>query len=339
MEKKYKFSLAELENQIETFAQKGITELCVRDSAVAADKRLVLKLLKNIAENAPQIFVSVLVNASVIDKEILNAAEEIFCSFDIPFECSQKNGKLLFDKKIYASKSRLLNDFGIVFGFELLYACDYGDSLKSFLERLDFAAAQYPNHIDFPQTQKKLPQNSESDWLCKIEPKTTGLFSAKEIRFARDVAFACRTFYTCGRAVPWFLAILKSLRIYASAFFADFAEWQRCNNCDYKSGFEPENENHEALEKMQLLFLESKFEEKNRVELFAAAKDFVRLNGALSRLVAENMEAILETSYNPDDIFGPEACDLENFCENVCMENCKVRIFATKDGPDYEILN
>lgn len=339
MEKKYKFSLKELENQTEILLQKGITELCICDPAVADDKKCILKLLKKIAEIAPQVFVSVLVKVGAVDKEILNAACEVFCSFDIPFECSQKNGKLLFDKKIYASKSRLLNEFNVVFGFELFYACDYGDSLKLFLERLDFAVAQYPNHIDFPQTQKDLLQNSDSALGCKIEPKTTGFFSAKEIRFARDVAFACRTFYTCGRAVSWFLTVLKSLRIYASAFFSDFAEWQRCNNCDYKSGFEPENENHKSLEKMQLLFLEDKFEEKGCSDLFVAAKDFVCLNGAMSRLVAENQESIVETSYNPDDIFSPEAYDLKSFCENVCMENCKVRIFAAKNGPDYEILS
>ena len=214
-----------------------------------------------------------------------------------------------------------------------------GDNLKAFLERLDFAVAQYPNHLDFPQTQKIIPENYDNADYSDIEPKTTGIFSAKEIRYARDVSFACSTFYTLGRAVPWFLTVLKPLRIYPSAFFADFAEWQRCNNCDYKSGFEPENESHKSLEKMQLLFLEEKYEEKGCHEYFTAVKDFVVLNGAMSRLVAEGEESVVETSYNPDDIFSPEACDLQSFCENVCMENCRVRIFATDDGPDYEILN
>lgn len=59
----------------------------------------------------------------------------------------------------------------------------------------------------------------------------------------------------------------------------------------------------------------------------------------MSRVVAEGEEAVVETSYNPDDVFSPEACDLQSFCENVCMENCRVRIFATDDGPDYEILD
>ena len=339
MKKEYKFSADELESQIKTLSQKGITELYVCDNLISSDKKRILSLLSRISEFAPDVFVSFLVKANVIDREISAAASNVFCSFNIPFECSQKNGRILFDKKVYASKARVLNDFGLVFGFELLYAADLGDNLKAFLERLDFAVAQYPNHLDFPQTQKIIPENYDNADYSDIEPKTTGIFSAKEIRYARDVSFACRTFYTLGRAVPWFLTVLKPLRIYPSAFFADFAEWQRCNNCDYKSGFEPENESHKSLEKMQLLFLEEKYEEKGCHEFFTAVKDVVVLNGAMSRLVAEGEESVVETSYNPDDIFSPEACDLQSFCENVCMENCRVRIVATDDGPDYEILN
>ena len=339
MKKEYKFSADELESQIKTLSQKGITELYVCDDLISSDKKRILSLLSKISEFAPDVFVSFLVKENVIDREISAAASNVFCSFNIPFECSQKNGRILFDKKVYASKARVLNDFGLVFGFELLYAADLGDNLKAYLERLDFAVAQYPNHLDFPQTQKIIPENYDNADYSDIEPKTTGIFSAKEIRYARDVSFACRTFYTLGRAVPWFLTVLKPLRIYPSAFFADFAECQRCNNCDYKSGFEPENESHKSLEKMQLLFLEEKYEEKGCHEFFTAVKDFVVLNGAMSRLVAEGEESVVETSYNPDDIFSPEACDLQSFCENVCMENCRVRIVATDDGPDYEILN
>ena len=30
-----------------------------------------------------------------------------------------------------------------------------------------------------------------------------------------------------------------------------------------------------------------------------------------------------------------EALDIEAFAENVCMEECNVKIFASEDGPDY----
>ena len=243
MDKEYNFSSAEFESQIPTFKAKGITEFAIHDSALADDKQKILKIIKLIEKNIPDVFVSILINAASIDREVLAAAQQIFCSFDIPLECTNKGGKLLFDKKFYANKARLLNETGLVFGFHLTYAAVPGDSLKLFMERLDFAVQQYPNHIDFPQTM-----NAEMEKTASV----TGFFSAKDIRYARDLSFACRTFYSSGRAVPWFLSVLKPLRIYPSRFFADFAEWQRCNNCDYKSGYVPESEKHQALEKMQL---------------------------------------------------------------------------------------
>ncbi|MCR4901123.1 MAG: hypothetical protein K5907_09955 [Treponema sp.] len=328
MDKEYKFTSGELESQIATLNQKGITEFSIHDPAIAKDKRRIIKIINLVAQQAPDVFVSILIDAACLDREVVLAATQIFCSFDIPLECTNKGGKLLFDKKFYANKARLLNDGGLVFGFHLTYATVPGDSLKLFMERLDFAVQQYPNHIDFPQTQ-----NEEAEPAC-----VTQTFSAADIRHCRDTAFACRTFYSAGRAVPWFLSVLKPLRIYPSRFFADFAEWQRVNNCSYKSGFVPESENHKALEKMQLLFLDQKYEEKHCHNLITLVHDIVTLNGAMSRLAGEGEESQLVTSYNPDDLFSEEAFDLAAFCENVCMEESKVRIFATEDGPDYEVI-
>ena len=325
----YKFKTSELEAQIETLSQKGITEFSIHDASVAKDKRRVLKIINLIAQYAPDVFVSILTDASVIDREVAAAATQIFCSFDIPLEVHSKGGKILFDKKFYSAKARLLNDFGLVFGFQLTYAQVAGDSLKLFLDRLDFAVQQYPNHIDFAQTM-----NSEEEKTAKV----TGFFSAQDIRYARDLAFSCRTFYTSGRAVPWFLSVLKPLRIYASRFFADFAEWQRCNNCDYKSGFVPEAVPHKDIEKMQMLFLEQKYEEKGQHSLLLLVKDIVAINGAMSRVAGEGEESTIVTSYNPDDLLSEEAFDLAAFCENVCMEECKVRIFADEEGPSYEVV-
>ena len=329
MQTEYKFTSSELEAQIQTLTQKGITEFSIHDSDVAKDKRRVLKLINLIAQHAPDVFVSILVDAAVIDREVAAAATQIFCSFDIPLEVQSKGGKLLFDKKFYSAKARLLNDFGLVFGFLLTYAQEPGDSIKLYLDRLDFAVQQYPNHVDFAQTM-----NAEEEKTARV----TGFFSAQDIRYARDVSFACRTFYTSGRAVPWFLSVLKPLRIYPSRFFADFAEWQRCNNCDYKSGFVPEAVNHKEIEKMQILFLEQKYEEKGQHALIPLIRDIVAVNGAMSRVAGEGEECTLVTSYNPDDLFSEETMNLTAFCENVCMEESHIRVFAGEEGPVYEVI-
>ena len=302
-----------------------------------------LKQIKSEHRKSDSVFTSFFVTADLIDSNICYATNNIFCSFDIPLEPVFKGDKLLFDKKFYASKSNLLNSSGLIFGFCLYYAKNKGDTLKQFLDRFDFALNQYPNHLSFPQME-----NESSDDKKISEPEVTGIFSAEDIRRARNISFAARTFYSCGRAVPWFLSVLKPLRITPSAFFADFSEWQRCNNCDYKSGFNPENEKYQNIEKMQLLFLDQKYEEKGKAEMLSLVHDVVKINGAMSRLCADDENAslkrtlkdeiVLETSYNPDDLLSEEAFDLESFYENVCMEDSTVRLFLTDYGPDYEIL-
>lgn len=330
MKTEYNFSSSEIESQIAHLSEKGITEFSVHDDSISRDKRRVLKILNLVAQQAPEVFLTIRVNAQIIDREVAAAATQLFCSFDIPLECTEKGGKILFDKKFYANKARVLNDFGLVFGFQLTYGIVAGDTLKAFSDRLDFAVQQYPNHLDFPQTEK----DAEG-----FEPQVTGIFSAKDIRYCRDMAFAARTFYSSGRAVPWFLSVLKPLKIYPSKFFADFAEWQRCNNCDFKSGYLPEGEKHQSIEKMQLLFLNMKCEEKNCTELEVAVGDIIKINGAMSRLVGESEESVIETSYHPEDLLSPEACDLTAFVENVYMEPCKVRIFLDDEGPNFELQN
>ena len=278
-------------------------------------------------ENAPQLFVSVVVNPEILDMEICRQSMKLNCSLEIPFRV-QKNG--LFDKKFFARRAAMLNNSGLVFGVQLFYADSRADSLKAFKERLDFAIEQFPNHIAFPQTE-----DSETAETAQVMQT----FSAGEIRTARNIAFACRTFYSAGRAVPWFKSVLSALRISSAAFFSDFAEWQRCNNCDYKSGFVPENASHHDIEKMQLVFLQQKFEEKKKSGMFTACSDIVCMNGALSRLVSDGTESVMETDYDPEEIFGPEAMDLEAFVNDLCMEHFTVKIFMNDAGePDFKVL-
>ena len=194
MAKEFFVKTSEIESQIKTLNEKGITEFCIHDSEIAKNKAKVLNILKLFLQNAPDVFVSFLIDASILDKEIINFASRLFVSFEIPLNCTQKGDKLLFDKKFYANKAKLLNDSGLIFGFSLTYALFAGDSLKNYLERLDFAVQQYPNHIDFPQTELNLEDET-------FVPKVSGFFSAKDIRRARDISFACRTFYSSGRAV------------------------------------------------------------------------------------------------------------------------------------------
>lgn len=332
MIKQFDYTGDELELKLSECVKNGVTELSVHDAALAKDKGRLLKFLKSVEREAPDVFVSFLVDPANIDRDLCRQCMNINCSVEMKFSPEPGTGKgqgILFDKKFYSRRCVALNNSGLVFGVYLSFADTVGDSLKAFFDRLDFTVAQYPNHIDFPQTE-------DSELMSTA--RVSGLFSAENIRLARDVAFAARTFYSAGRAVPWFLSVLKPLKMPASKFFSDFAEWQRVNNCDFKSGFVPECVSHEEIEKMQLNFLQIKYEEKHAMPVFAAVKDIVRLNGAFSRVVSDGKNLEIETGYNPDDLLSPECMDVENFANDVCMEQCKSLLFLTDEGPDYKVL-
>ena len=305
----------------------GVTEFFVHDNAIAGDKKFLLSLADCVEKKCPELFISLPVRASVIDGSLVNSLSAIYCSIDIPLEVTQKDSSaLLFDKKLYKNKAALLNKAELVFGFEMSWGVQKGDSFKAFRDRLDFAVTLYPNHIDFPQFEQK------------SSPKPTAVYSSKDLDFSCGMAFACRTFYTAGRAVPWFNQIVQLLKISPSSFFADFDEWQQCNNCSYITDFVPEEAEHKEIEKMQLAFLKEKLDEKHKGDFFNAVSDLICLNGAFSRVVEEGEESTIELSYNPDDLLSPYSADIAKFVDNVPEEACAVRIFDGAEGPDYKIL-
>lgn len=351
--KEYNFNTNKILDELPTFASRGITEFTVHDDAISGDKKSLLALMNAFASKAPDVFYTIPIQATVIDNAIVTAAQKLYCTLDIPLTGTVKGDALLFDKKLYSSKATMLNNAGLVFGFDMEWGKQTGDSYKAFRDRLDFAVSLYPNHIDFVQLEAKLLGDdsnvSNENEIAKknttisssnstLIVKPTGIYSSKDLEFSRDCAFACEVFYSAGRAVPWFNSVIKPLKIAPSAFFADFAEWQQCSSCSFESGFNPEATKHSDIEKMQLVFLQQKYEEKHREQLWSAVQDLVKLNGAFSRVASDGEESVVETSYNPDDLLSPQSYDIASFCDNACLEECKVKVFAGEDSPDYKIL-
>lgn len=337
MKDEYNFDLTDLDSQLASFSQKGITRFSLHEGVFSRDRNSLKNFLSKAKKYIPEVFISIPVEAEVIDCEIVALCKDLFCSLDIFFradEIAKKIGEknspksaAFFDKKLFSKKAALLNDADLVFGFLADFAVSPRDSIKFFRERLDFAMTLYPNHIEFPQI-----------YSDEREEKCTATFSSQDISYAQRLAFAAEIFYSCGRAVPWFNSVLKPLKISPSNFFSDFAEWQICNNCGFKQREKVAAFSHKEIEKMQLFFLKEKYDEKNLRHVFPAVRDVVLLNGAFSRLAGEGKECSLELSFNPDDLLSPAAMDLPAFCENICMEKCRVKIFAGDEGPDYKIF-
>ncbi len=314
-------------SEIPNFTRKGISEFTVHDPDAASDRKRIFAIADAVEKYCPDVFITLPVDVEIIDQALVKKFMNICCSIEISLRGRVKDNVLLFDKKLFAKKIGLLNEAGLVFGFDMDWGMQKGDSFRAFRDRLDFALTLYPNHIDFPQFDTK-----------EFAPAPTGTFSSKDLEFAREMAFACKSFYSCGRAVPWFNSVTKVLKISASTFFSDFGEWMNCNSCSFESGFDPENSAHEDIEKMQINFLAQKFEEKHKSHFFEAVTDMVAINGAFSRAVTDGSESIIDTSYNPDYLLSPFAMDIARFCDTCSMEPCKVKIFLGEDSPDYKIL-
>lgn len=330
----YNFSHENLEQELKSISQKKITELCVHDEKIASDKKFLIRFLQCAIKNIPDVYFNIKVYPNIIDNEVINLFSRFYCSIEIPFtesknQIAEKNKKVfLLDKKLYSKKADLLNYAGLVFGFDMDFALCFGDSFKMFRDRIDFAVTLYPNHINFPQMDNS---------FIKKE-KCTGTYSSQDINFSKNIAIAIKIFYTKGRAVPWFNLVLKPLKIAPSKFFSDFAEWLSCNNINLNDFENIEKLSHKEIEKMQLLFLEMKFEEKQKEHLYVIVKDIVILYGAFSRVDFEGEESILNLSFNPDDLLSPASLNLSSFSDNVCMEECKIKVFAGEESPEYKFL-
>lgn len=326
MQSEYNFDLSNIDSELASFAKRGITEFALHDQRFSSDKKALADFVKKAARIAPDVYYSIPVKAEILDAEIIGLLENLFCSLDVAM-CGQLGKKFFLDKKLFSKKAALLNNAGIVFGFLMDYARAEGDSVKAFRDRVDFALTLYPNHIDFEQL-----------FSAQKEAKSTAIFSSQDITWARDVAFAINVFYSLGRAVPWFNSVLKPLKIAPSKFFSDFAEWQRCNNCGYESRQKLLDASHKEIEKMQIVFLEEKYSEKRLEHLLPVVSDLVRINGAFSRLEGEGEETELKLNFSPDDLMSPAAFDVNSFADNVCMEECRVKIYAANGSPDYKFV-
>ena len=313
-DKIFTFSENSLEKELASLEKEKIRQVRVSQKSITGNKSKLLRFISLAEKIALEVLYQFEIPLSMIDRDTVAAFSSIYSSLDIEFESVEQN----FSKNL-SKKANLLNEAGLIFGF-VVNLTDI--SIKSFKSYVDFMILQYPNHINF------VTENL----------KPTNVLSTQDIKTVENLCFAIECFYTFGRAVPWFLSVLNPLRIKSSVLLSDFAEWQRCNNCSLKSGFNPKSEHHLVIEKMLLSFLKFKYEEKKLFHAFPVAEDLIKLNGAFARACGEGEETILDLSYSPEDLFSPYSQDILAFSEEVCMEACSVKVFNTSDGPDFKLL-
>ena len=266
-----RFSLERVESELRHFAATGVSQIFVLDSTFNQDPKRAKKILRMIKKNAPDIHFHFEVRNEFIDREMADLFAQIACSLQIGLQSADravlKQVGRSFNKADFTAKVGLLNESGAVFGFDLIFGLP-GDTLAGFRNTLDYALSLYPNHLDiFPLAilpgTTLATRGKVLDMKWKSTPpylvESTDSFTTEEMSTAANLATACDIFYTRGKAVAWFNAVIRVLGVKPSDLLHTFSLWlveQQGNNTkesDYSD---------EEVWGLQKLFLEHVFNNK-----------------------------------------------------------------------------
>jgi hypothetical protein len=275
-----RFALSRIEEELRLFARLRVPQVFVLDSTFNKIPKRAKEILRLIGRLAPQVHFHFEVRSEFIDAEMAELFASITCSLQIGLQSSDtavlRGVGRGFDPEDFARRAGLLNQSGAIFGFDLIYGLP-GDTPALFRASLDYALSLYPNHLDiFPLAVlpgTRLYGKSRALGLVHLEsPPYTLLstpgFTPEALEEAGRLAAACDIFYSRGKAVAWFNAVIASLKLSASAFLAAFSRFLGSR------GTRGEEEIAEAeIWGLQREFLSSLFRERNKMRLLPLALD------------------------------------------------------------------
>ncbi|MSM38451.1 MAG: DUF4080 domain-containing protein [Geobacter sp.] len=279
-----RYPLERLEAELDYVLAHRVNQIFVLDSTFNQDVKRAKTLLRLIAKKAPHVHCHFEVRHELLDSEQARLFAGLTCSLQIGLQSADpevaRNVGRAFRRDDFVAKIGMLNETGVIFGFDLIYGLP-GDSLARFREGLDFALSLYPNHLDiFPLSV--LPGTALAGRATALGMKhlakppytllETPTFPAADMVRARRLGAACDIFYSRGKAVAWFNGVVATLRLTPVAFLERFVAWlqeQGAGECD-ESRF-----GDEAIWRLQREFLTARFTRQRVGRLLPLALDFV----------------------------------------------------------------
>jgi hypothetical protein len=277
-----RFPMQRIEKELRLFAKLRVPQVFVLDSTFNKVPQRAKEILRLIKRIAPQVHFHFEVRSEFIDAEMAELFASVTCSLQIGLQSAHpevlRGSGRGFDPEDFSFRISLLNMSGAIFGFDLIYGLP-GDALPLFRDSLDFALSLYPNHLDiFPLAVlpgTRLYDRDEKLGLkhLPVPPYTlisTPTFPNRDLEEAGRLALACDIFYSRGKAVAWFNAVVAALKLSPSAFLAAFSAFL------LKSGTRREEEIEEQeIWGLQREFLAELFREKKKPRLLPLALDLV----------------------------------------------------------------
>ncbi len=260
--------------ELELFQSSGVEHVFVLDPTFNFNRPRAKDILRLIAEKAPDVHFVIEVRAELLDEETVELFSRINCSLQIGIQSVHPEVLRLINRNMdarrFVENVELLNEYGIIFGFDLIYGLP-GDSPSGFFESFDGAMALLPNHLDiFPLSV--LPGTDLHERAASLGLKamkhnpytliTAPGFSEGEMAFLTDFAALFDAFYNQGKAVPWFNLITEYLELSPSEVFRRF------------TGF---HAGEDTLLEWQLSLISQLFSDCNKESGTAPALDMIRL--------------------------------------------------------------
>lgn len=339
------FPMERIRQELDFFAKQKVSQIFVLDPTYNAKKERAVEILKLIRQKAPDTFFHFECRAELLNPELVAAFSRISCSLQIGLQSARPEVLKLvarnINRKEFAGKIALLNNAGIIFGFDLIYGLP-GDNLAGFKESIDYAISLYPNSLEIFRLSV-LPGTALFDQkqeLGLVAPETppylvesTPQFSAKDLDKAEALARATSYFYSRGRAVSWFHSLLKPLRCSPSVFFSRFVDFLAAENINIPAI--QDECSHQEVEQVQLKFIQNQYGSPKLKSLLPAAIDLIKLNGAFSRAYADGERTTLSLSFHPDDLLSPYSQDLAFFCQHAKKTKLHIVVQPGKKGAEW----
>ena len=341
-----RFPLERVKKELEFFAKEKVPQVFVLDPTYNANKKEALSMLRLIKQITPETFYYFEARAEFIDKEMAEAFSKINCSLQFGLQSAHPEVLKLvnrsLDRKTFSRNINLLNQTGVVFGFDLIYGLP-GDTFAGFKESIDYALSLYPNNLELfclsvlPGTdlyERAATLGLTYQTLPPYHVTRTLTMNEGDLEKARTLSFAVNVFYTQGRAVPWFNSLLHLIHQSPSAFLSDFESFLKKQKVSFEDACAIP---FEEITKLQLDFIQEKLSAKYKRYL-PLVKDVLLLNAALSQALAQGKESLVSLTYHPDDLTSEYASDFVFFANNARPYKNRTKVFIGKNGVDFRLV-
>ena len=358
-----RFPLARIAAELDRFRDAGIEEVFVLDPTFNADGKRMAEAVRLMADKGRGLRFILELRAELLDRNQAHVLAGLDCSVQIGLQSSDPavlaGVDRSFDPAIFARKVRLLEEYGVVYGLDLIYGLP-GDDPAGFLRSLDYALALAPNHLDvfrlavLPGTA--LAERASSlglvyDQLAPHLVRSTPTFTAAALDRADKLALAIDLLYNRGRAVVWFPAITKALGIKASAIFEAFADSVQIQGLTTGPGSTTASvASHQKIEMATIAFVTELYGDRagskagskagakpgrSSAGVLKAGTELIRASGAWTRALAEGESTELELTWSPDELLDYGAADLRRFVAEFESSPGTWVCAPGRDGPQF----